>query len=368
MIVFRLLLGEVLKSQLAVFSILMVVFVSREFVSILGDASEGKIAGTILFQLIGLNLPQLANMLLPMSFFLGILLAYGRMYAESEMVVLKATGISEWYVTRVTLILGAVFCVLAGALAVVIGPNSKAQEMKLLEQAKSDTNVHALVEGQFRKSQDGSSVIFVEQISNRGNLLETVFMAQMPENWEKGARGNVVLAKQGVFKEQSDGRVNLILSSGERYEGSPTQADYERVTFDSYTIDAQTQTSERKRRKLDATPTSELLGSDAPEMVAELHWRLAVPLSIPILTLIAVPLAAVNPRQGMFAKMLPAILLYLGYYILLVAGRKALESEAIPSMFGLWWVHLMGLIWGGILLINGRESGARFKALLRRAR
>lgn len=362
MIVFRLLLLEVLKAQLTVFSVLMVIFVSREFVSILADASEGKLAGTILFQLIALTLPKLATMLLPMSFFLGILLAYGRMYADSEMVVLKATGISEWYVTRVTLILASLFMLLSGALTLYMGPAAKERQLQMLEQAQADTNVHALVEGQFRKSQDGSSVIFVESISNRGNRLENVFLAQMPDEWNANARSSVVLAQQGLFKELDSGRVNLELSSGERYEGSPSRADYERVTFKSYVIDAQVQTTERKRRKLDAAPTLTLLQSDDPDMIAELHWRLAVPLSLPILTLLAVPLAAVNPRQGMFAKMFPAILLYLGYYILLVAGRKALQSGAAPSWLGLWWVHGLGLLWGGGLIINGRELGARIKA------
>ena len=368
MIVFRFLLVEAFKSQLAVFSVLMVVFISRKFVDVLADASEGKIAGSVLFQLVGLYLPQLATMLLPMSFFLGILLAYGRMYADSEMVVLKATGISEWYVTRVTLLLALFFMGIAGAMTLYLGPSAKEQELKMREQAQADTNVHALVEGQFRQSSDGSSVIFVEKINERGSTLENVFMAQMPDDWQADAKSSIVLAKTGVFSEQQDDSVNLVLSSGERYEGAPSQADYQRVTFENYVIAAQAQTSERKRRKLDATPTLKLLASSEPELVAELHWRLAIPLSLPILTLLAVPLAAVNPRQGMFAKMLPAILLYLGYYFLLMAGRKAIQSEAVPIWLGLWWVHAVGLMLGASLLINGRQTGAKIKSLIWRGR
>lgn len=368
MIVFRFLLTEAFKSQLAVFSVLMVVFVSRKFVDVLGDASEGKIAGSALFQLVALYLPQLATMLLPMSFFLGILMAYGRMYADSEMVVLKATGISEWYVTRVTLLSALFFMVIAGTMTLYIGPSAKERELQMREQAKADTNVHALVEGQFRKSSDGSSVIFVEKITERGGQLENVFMAQMPEDWQADSRSSIVLAKEGSFSTQNDDSVNLVLSAGERYEGAPSQADYKRVTFERYVIDAQAQTSERKRRKLDATPTLKLLSSKDPELVAELHWRLAIPLSLPILTLLAVPLAAVNPRQGMFAKMLPAIMLYLGYYFLLMAGRKALQTEAVPGWLGLWWVHAIGLVWGTSLLVSGRQTGAKIKAMIWRVK
>ena len=367
MIVFRFLLTEVLRTQIAVFTVLMVVFISRELISVLGDASEGKVAASLLFQVVGLNLPQLSTMLLPMSFFLGILLAFGRMFADSEMVVLRATGISEWYVTRVTLLLALVFTVITGAITLFVSPYSKEKVLQLLEQSQSDTNVHALVEGQFRKSNDGSTVIFVEKISKGGNQLEHVFMAKMPTNWSDAERASLVVAKQGVFKERQDENLNLELLDGERYEGSVEKSDYNRLTFESYVIDAKTQSIERKRRKLDATPSYQLLGSDDPDRIAEWHWRLAIPLSLPILTLLAVPLASVNPRQGMFAKLLPAILIYLGYYIFLMAGRKALQSGAIPGSLGLWWVHMIGLAVGAALILNGRESGAKFKAFFRRA-
>ncbi|MBD1389116.1 LPS export ABC transporter permease LptF [Neiella sp. HB171785] len=364
MIVFRFLLIEVLKSTLAVFSVLMVVFISRELVSILADASEGKIAGAILFQLLSLNVPALATMILPLSLFLGILMALGRMYVQSEMVVLLATGVSEWYVTRVTLILAAVITIVTAFLTLYLVPVSKERELQLLEQAEADTNVQALVEGRFRQSKDGNTVIFVENISKRGNQLDKVFVAQMADGWSADKRGSLVLAEKGVLKEQPDGSVNLELSNGERYEGSPSQQDYNRVTFDTYVIDAKAQISERKRRKLDAVPTTELYNSDDPERVAEFHWRIALPLAIPILTLLAVPLSVVNPRQGAFAKMLPAILLYLAYFIFLMAGRKALQSEAIPSWLGLWWVHLIGLTLAVSLLLNSRETGAKFKRKL----
>ncbi|MBW8192845.1 LPS export ABC transporter permease LptF [Neiella marina] len=364
MIVFRFLLIEVLKSTLAVFSVLMVVFISRELVSILADASEGKIAGAILFQLLSLNVPALATMVLPLGLFLGILIALGRMYVQSEMVVLQATGVSEWYVTRVTLILAAVITVVTAFLTVYLVPVSKERELQLLEQAEADTNVQALVEGRFRQSKDGKTVIFVEEISKRGNQLDKVFVAQMPENWNANERGSLVLAEKGVLKEQDDGSVNLELSKGERYEGAPSQQDYNRITFDTYTIDAKAQVSERKRRKLDAVATSDLFNSDDPDYIAELHWRIALPLAIPILTLLAVPLSVVNPRQGAFAKMLPAILLYLAYFILLMAGRKALQSGAVPSWLGLWWVHCIGLSVAVGLLISGRKSGARIKSKL----
>ena len=92
MIVFRYLLGEVFKSQLAVFVILITIILSQRFVKILADASEGELPGQMVLALISLKLPQLAVLILPLAAFLGVLIAFGRIYAESEMTVLHATG------------------------------------------------------------------------------------------------------------------------------------------------------------------------------------------------------------------------------------------------------------------------------------
>lgn len=367
MILRRFLLKEVVKAELAVFSVLMVVFVSRELVSVLADASEGKIAGDMLLSLLGLTIPKLTMMILPLSLFLGILMAYGRMYADSEMVVIHGAGVSEWFVTRITLIVALLNMLVVGGLTLYWGPWAEEMEKQLIDQAKSETNTSLLTEGQFRKSSDGNTVIFVEAIREKGKELEKVFVAQMPDTWDGQQKASLVNAASGTFEIQASGQKELVLSSGARYEGAPGRRDYNIVIFRDYRIQVSDQSDvERSKRKINATPTAELLNDDSLHATAEFHWRIALPLSLPILTLIAVPMAAVNPRQGKFAKLFPAILLYLSYYVLLMAGRKALENGGTPEALGLWWVHLSGLAAGVFMVLNGRESGNRIRALLLR--
>ncbi|MGH8376923.1 MAG: LptF/LptG family permease, partial [Pseudomonas sp.] len=89
----------------------------------------------------------------------------------------------------------------------------------------------------------------------------------------------------------------------------------------------------------DAMPTSKLVGSEDIRLRAELQWRMSLPLLVFIVTLMAVPLSRVNPRQGRFLKLLPAILLYMAYLTILIAARGALDKGKIPAVLGLWWVH-----------------------------
>ena len=116
---------------------------------------------------------------------------------------------------------------------------------------------------------------------------------------------------------------------------------------------------------MSAHPTSQLWEDDTLSATAEFQWRLAIPLSIPFLVLIAVPLSAVDPRQGRFGKILPALLLYLGYFPLLMASRKVLEDGKIPPALGLWWVHAVILMIGATLIMRDRSFGVMVRAKIR---
>jgi lipopolysaccharide export system permease protein len=351
-IVFRYLIFEVLKAQFAVLLVLLTIFISQQFVRVLADASNGEFPASLVLTLLGLNLPQLTVIILPLSFFLGILLAHGRMYAENEMVILHGVGVSEWYVARVTLVLAIANLVFTSVLSMYVGPWAEERQNQVLEKAQSEAGLAALVQGRFQASPNGRAVLFVEKIS-KDNQLDKVFVAQLPDPEDEAGLSNIVVAKHGRVMEDEIGSQLLQLEGGVRYQGSPQAVDYQVIEFGGYKMEIKEQEVNARRRKLSALSMEQLNDTPGPEAVAEFQWRLAIPLSIPLLTLIAVPLARVNVRQGKFAKMFPAILLYLGYFGLMIAGRKALEDEVIPQYMGMWWIHISAFLMGVFLL--GKE-------------
>lgn len=367
MIVFRYLLKEVIKTQLAVFVVLMTIFISHKFVRVLDDASEGGIPGQLVMVFIGLKAPDLAGTILPLSFFLGILLAYGRIYADNEMTILHATGVSEWYVVRVTLILGVVTAIFTGLFTLYLSPLASEYEYQVKEKLAADSGLSALVAGRFQTTGNKKAVVFIHGKDRVNNTLEKVFVAQLPN--EKSEQNDIinsslVYAKQGEVIEESSGSQRLILSDGTRYQNDPKNQEFRQVEFGKYYIQIEDQKVEHKRRKLSAIPTQELLNEKSSEYRAEIHWRIAFPLACIILTFVAVPLSVVNPRQGKFAKMFPAILLFLSYLLLLTAMRSGLEKGSIPLQIGLWPVHLSALIVGFSLLAKSRSTGLRLRSVL----
>jgi lipopolysaccharide export system permease protein len=366
-IIFRYLVKEVAKTQLAVFFVLMTIFISRKFVAVLGDASEGGIPGQLVMVFIGLNVPYLAGMLLPLSLFLGILLAYGRIYAESEMTVLHACGVSEWYVVRVTLVLGLLTALVTGLFTFYLSPLSTEYESQLKDKIAADSGLTSLVAGRFQKTGNDKAVVFVHEKNRADNSLSKVFVAQLPDADNKHANiinSSLVYAKQGQVIDEESGSQRLVLEQGTRYQSDAKSGEFRSVAFAKYYIQIQDQKVAHKRRKLNATPTTELFSEPAMEYQAELHWRLAFPLAAFIVVFIAVPLSVVNPRQGKFAKMFPALMLFLAYFLLLTSMRSVLEKGGIPIVVGLWPIHLFALLFGLTLLVKQRSSGRRFKAKL----
>ena len=363
MLIFRYLLKETLKSQIAIFLILMAIFITLRFVRVLGDASEGDIPASLVLGFLSLYAPVLASLVIPISAFLGIMMAYGRLYVDSEMTVMRACGISEWYVTRVMLFLSFIIMIVTGVVTLYLAPLAAESEYNLREQAKAEAGFSAIIPGRFQQTGNQEAVIFVHDIG-RDNSLQKVFLAQQKNEGDEQVR--VVYAEQGTVNKEPDGTRQLILNNGNQYEGEQRRLDFRVVAFDEYQIQIDDPEQQQKRKKVSVIPTMELLEDGSTEALAELQWRLAIPLSIPFLVMIAVPLSAVDPRQGRFGKMFPAILLYLGYFMLLLASRRVLEDGKIPIQLGLWWVHGIMLIIGFTLLARDRKFGTEIKAMLKR--
>ena len=95
--------------------------------------------------------------------------------------------------------------------------------------------------------------------------------------------------------------------------------------------------------------TLELIGSNLPEHQAELQWRLSIILLIPVITLIAVPMSKVDPRQGRYSKLIPAALIYATYFLLLQFSRDLVAEAALNAVIGMWWVHALFIAIGFVL-------------------
>ena len=358
MIVFRYLSREVLVTLSAVSAVLLVIIMSGRFIKYLAQAAQGVLDPGVLFLIMGYRIPGFLQLILPLGLFLGFLLAYGRLYLDSEMTVLSATGVSQQRLTAYSMAPALIVALLVGWLSLGLAPQGVASVARILSEQDALTELDTLVPGRFQSLRDGSRVTYSQELSPDRSELRGVFMSEKRFSTDgRSERGiTVLVAESGRQEIQDDGSRYLILENGYRYDGEPGEADYRAIQYDTYGVllpkpEVAIEASERE-----ATPTRELLGSSDPRMQAELQWRLSLPLLVFIVTLLAVPLSKVNPRQGRFLKLLPAIFLYMAYLGLLIAARGALDKGRLPAALGLWWVHGIFFAVGLLLLYWERLS------------
>lgn len=341
-IAFRYLFRETLKTQLAVLFVLLLIFISQNFIDVLGKAASGEIPGALVGRLLLLNLPEMATLMLPVSLFIGILFAHGRLYADSEMTVMKAVGIGPGRIMRATLTLSIIWTALALFNSLWLNPWTKSQVYQLREEVKADPGFAVLREARFMSLDGGRIVGYVEELEedDEGNRLNRLFVVQQGQ--AQRAPG-IVVADGGRLHEKEDGQW-LTLEHGRRYSGTPGTRQFDVAEFDEYSAFIRPAEVEVAQSRIEAMPSPALFNAEDIEQQAELQWRLALPLSMLVLTLVVVPLAVVNPRQGRYAKLLPAILLYLAYFLLQTASRSAMEGGSLPPTPGLYTVPLAFLL------------------------
>ncbi|KXF80362.1 LPS export ABC transporter permease LptF [Enterovibrio coralii] len=342
MIIVRYLIRETVKTQLAVLFVLFLVFFSQKFIRVLTSATDGSIPGSDVLTLVGLYMPSMAMLMLPLSLYIGILITFGRLYAESEITVMNATGIGNKFLIRAALYLALITGAVAAFNSLWLTPWANNKEIKVMEQLEADTGLELLMQGQIQTTPDGQAVVYINNITGDGKDLHKVFIAQpVPRGT---MRPNVVVAEKGYVSELPDGRQVLDLNQGTRYEGFPTRLDYTITDYENYQVLIGQREVRQKSRDWDAMPTPELIGQSSPQAQAELQWRIALVLCIPLMTMIVVPLSSVNPRQGRFAKLFPAVLIYLAYFLAISAAKSAVEEGTLPPEIGLWSVNIAALI------------------------
>jgi len=337
-------MSETFKTQVGILFVLVLIFVSQKFISILAQAINGNIPADLVLTVLYLNLPTLGTLMLPISFYLAILFAHGRLHSESEMVALTSCGYSPNKVLKATLALSLLTFAFASFNSLYLAPAAEDEMLTVIENAKSDAGAATLIEGRFHKSSGNGGVVYVEEYL-AGKNLSNIFAAHWPK--EGDISPSVITAKTGSVESKQDGTW-LTLNNGQRYAGIVGQHEFENTSFSSYQVHIANAQVETEKRDVEAMPTSKLMGVEDPKYQAELQWRIAIPVSILLITFMAVPMAKVNPRQGRYSKLLPALALYLTFFLLLSASRSLIE-DGIIHYIGIWAVQILFFVIGVVL-------------------
>ena len=127
---------EVFKSTFGILLIFFLLVVGTRAVGYFEQASEGIINPNLIYKIIFLRIPDFITLLIPLSFFLGVLLTISRMYADREIYAFFSVGLSSIDLIKFLIPQTALYFFLTLLLSVYIAPHSKFLSEELLNQEK----------------------------------------------------------------------------------------------------------------------------------------------------------------------------------------------------------------------------------------
>ncbi|TAL44103.1 MAG: LPS export ABC transporter permease LptF [Methylovulum sp.] len=333
---------DLVKTLLSVWSVIVVIIVSREFIRVLDKAIEGRVSSETLLSLLALKTVIISVTLLPAALFMAVLMVLGRMYRDQEMAAIASAGGGAGTLYRAVFMMVLPLSVIAAGLSLYVSPWAEASITRIMHQDEASSDLRGIAAGKFSEYSQGDLVFYVERITD-DKTMHQVFV----QSRQQGKLA-IINAKSAHLQDLPDGSY-LVFEQGERIQGQPGRLDYVIETFDEYAVRMEEQDTIVNLNR-PAVATATLWGSQKAADIAELQRRFAIPLSLLLLSFIGVPLAQISPRGGVYGNILMGFLIYFSYGNLVRLSQVWVINASIPAWLGGIGVNIFLAVIGAVLL------------------
>lgn len=327
----RYLVLEVLKPTTVVCGLLVALFAGYSWVTLLSKGVNALLSVNMILTLIALKVGIALEVLMPISLYFGVILGFGRLHTDSEMKAFMACGINPYRILLTVFILSCLVAVLVSIFSLYLRPVAYAQSYRLKAEGEAGFRISNLDAGHFYERRNGSLVFFAEDIDQGHQKLREVFVQS-----EHGDDIQVFSAREA--QEQMDPQTGIsipVLFDGFEYKLT-REGEIKHISgFSRLAIYPQELEAEYKRK---AESTQNLIKSNSRKDIAELQWRLSTPFSAILMGLLGVPLSRASPRQGKYAKIFTATIIFSVYYFTGLMVKTLVEQGTLPLIPGLWWI------------------------------
>ena len=348
---------------------LFLLFFGNRFGQYLGQAVDGELSPLAIFSIVMYRIPDIMVLVLPVSYFLSILITYGRLYSDNEMVVLGSCGVSQVRLLLNTMVSAVIVAIVVGVLSLYVVPISSDRVEDIKEQQARRSLFELLHPRRLEQfSENDPRIYYFEQFSDNGQQINRVFVADVNADPEREGVARLITANSAREVINSpNGHRYLVLQDGHQYFGQAGESDYQVSHFRTSGNIINPSEEDTTYRKYFERASSLFLWNYGPEngerwyarAQSELQWRISLPILVLVLTLMALALSYTDPRRGRYAKIFPAFIPTIFYLGLLLVAKDSVREQKVSASVGLWWVHGIFLTIGVLLLVwnNGRPLG-----------
>lgn len=360
LIIQRYLVKQVLSTSMVVVALLTLIMLGGRLIQYFGVAAQGRLDASILFSIIAYRLPEFLTLILPLGFFIGLMLVFGRLYVDHEMAVFNASGLSRGRLGR--LLIPLTFVIFLAQMGLMLWTSSWGlrQFDQLITNQAVRSGFDLVRPKEFVSS--GEYTIYAGSLSDDRKNLKDIFFYQRAESVHKP--DIVILAKEATRVDLSDDTASVVdLLEGRRYEIYHHRPQYSQAEFQSYRLRLERKTQEIEPSEVEALTLEQLWNKRQEAVVrSEIGWRIFAPFIIWVALMLAVALSEVSPRQGRYYKLFPAILLFASAVVAMMAIKTRIGKEQMD----LWVYPVVLLAYAALALFLMRKP--KLSAKIRQVR
>jgi lipopolysaccharide export system permease protein len=330
----RALLREFAGLAGAVFMALFAIALTTQLIRLLGKAAGGSIPTDAVIAFLGFFALGALPVLLSLTMFISVLLTMTRGWRDSEMVIWFSSGLPLTAWLKPVMLFALPQIAVIAALSLFISPWAAQMAAQYSTKLEARDDVSRVTPGVFGETSNKERVFFVESVSGESNQVQNVFVSSVQQG-----KGGVSMSRSGRTETAANGDRFIVLEQGRRYEGSPGDEQYRVTEFDRYAARIETRENTQPEANQKNLPTWSLITQPSNANLAELVWRIGIPVSSLVLVLLAIPMSFVNPRAGRSANLLFALLTFMVYSNLLSVSQARVAQGRLDFSIGLWLVH-----------------------------
>jgi lipopolysaccharide export system permease protein len=318
-----------------------------------------------ILQLLAYLLPAFLEVTVPMAMLLAILVAFGRLSADAEIVALRSSGLSLYQLIPPV----AIFVVLITAITAFLSMDARPWGNRNLRFALFDiarSRASAGLKPQVFNDEFPGLVIYAETIDSKADKLVHVLISDERD----ASQRSTIFAREGAMVSDSDTQsITLRLVDGAIHTADADgRADYQ-TEFETYDVNldlkealAGLQNEEDRPREMNLGQLTAAIDAKRDEgrpytsELVEWHRKFAIPFACVVFGLVGVPLGIEPSRAVKSRGFAVSLVVIFAYYVLMSAGQALAEQGTVPPVVGLWLPNvLLGTLGAWLMYRAGRE-------------
>ncbi len=332
--------------------VLAIILLSKKMVFAVSQVAIGVMPIGIVSKIVFLYIPDVLMQILPLAWLLAIILLHQKMYAVGEYIAMLVGGFTKNHIIRLIILQGIILASVALVINLFYLSKVVAIRENLLAYGEQEAMVKSIMPGRFKVLDGGMQAFYVESMQNNGLDYKNIFIAQLPKE-SSNKQLVVITAQNGKLSKTSNQANQMLLRHGHKYTGTPGKLNYQMIEFKEYhrtffQVLPKLPGFERRQSTRVLWQHIKQKENDWYKKIAmaEMQWRFSLPISIVILTFIALGITKLEVRSNSVARVIMGVIIYLVYVNLLSVTRLYVKGGLEYFQFSILVVHLLFLLLG----------------------